>query len=98
VGRDVAEQGSHRRCPALTPPAKRRIGEIPHYGAAGRTAAPCLGIYLGEEIVWKGDHYLCHAVSIPRYTQPRREFFSAKLLNLPVALSTTPFYGRACTQ
>jgi hypothetical protein len=49
--------------------AQRLVGEPPHDGAAGRSAAPRLGVHLGEEIVWKGDHDLCHAVSIPRYTQ-----------------------------
>jgi hypothetical protein len=62
----VAEQRSHCCCPALTPPAQRRVGEIPHDGAAGRAATLRLGVYLGEEIVWEGDHDLCHE---NQYTQ-----------------------------
>ena len=68
VGRSVAEQRSHRRCSALAASAQGRVGESPHDGAASRAAALRLGVYLGEEIVWKGDHDLCHAASIPRYT------------------------------
>jgi hypothetical protein len=69
VGRDVAEQRSHRRRSALSTLAQRRVGEPPHDGAAGRAPALRLGVDLCEEIVWKGDHDLCHAASIPRYTQ-----------------------------
>lgn len=72
MGRGIAEQRMHRRRPALTPPAQRRVGEIPHNSAAGRAAAPRLSINLGEEIVGKGDHDLCHEGSIPRYTRKVR--------------------------
>ena len=69
VGGGIAEQRSHRRRSALSTLAQRRVGEPAHDGAAGRAPAPRLGVNLGEEIVGKGDHDLCHAASIPRYTQ-----------------------------
>lgn len=50
MGRDVEEQRSHRRRPTLAAAAQRRVSELPHDGAAGRAAAPRLGVYLGEEI------------------------------------------------
>src|SRR5262249_680447 len=68
MGRGVVEQCSHRCCPTLTAPTQCRVGELPHYGAAGRAATSRLGIDLGEEIVRKGNHDLCHAVSIPSST------------------------------
>lgn len=68
MGRGVVEQRSHCCCAALTAPAQRRIGEIPHNGAASRATTARLSIYLCEEVIWKGNHYLCHAISIPRYT------------------------------
>ncbi len=54
--------------PVLSASAQGRVGKPPHDGAASRAAAPCLGVDLCEEIVWKGDHDLCHRASIPRYT------------------------------
>jgi hypothetical protein len=69
MGRGVAEQRSHRRRSTLSTLAQRCVGEPPHDGAAGRSAAPRLGIHLGEEVIWEGDHDLCHAVSIPGYTR-----------------------------
>lgn len=66
--RDLAEQRSHRRRSALAALAQRRVGEPPHDGTTSRAGAPRLGVHLGEEIVWKRDHDLCHAASIPRYT------------------------------
>jgi adenylosuccinate synthase len=71
--RDALEQRPHRCGAALATPPQRGVREFPHDGTAGRAAAPCLGVHFGQKIVRQGDHYLCHEVSIPRYTDLRNK-------------------------